>query len=150
MFSNDGIKGQYVRLREWWFRRACAELGGKPDKYKTDKHTKEAIEREIHAHRRMLHQARLGGESTLSVIPTQPTAAAQARVQPQARAEALGPEPEPGHVSLADVFAVVPERDVTPQEGVQACAARPRWLCNDGWISSQESDGACRGCRRRR
>ena len=62
LFANDGVQGQWIRVREWWFRKCCAAVGGKADKFKADAHTDEMIALE-----KQLHRERLGSIKALDV-----------------------------------------------------------------------------------
>jgi hypothetical protein len=113
VLSNDGIKGQYVRLREWWFRTACEGLGGRPSKYRTDKDTEQAVEAQKHAHRSRLRNAHQRRSMLGATSSSSSSSVAQHRSQAEARAQAQVSfsEPEPESVGLEDVTPVVPDRD---------------------------------------
>ena len=43
VFSNDGITGQWIVLREWWFRSCCSAMGGRVEKFKANVASNEVI-----------------------------------------------------------------------------------------------------------
>ena len=72
VFANDGVAGQWIRVREWWFHRMPSLLGGRPTKYRDGAHSKEMVARERDGHRKRLHSilgVGSGDEDSLSLLP---------------------------------------------------------------------------------